>query len=412
MKLLVISQYFWPESFRINEIVDSMTSRGHEVEVLTGKPNYPEGDIFPGYKANGVFREEWGGARLLRVPLVPRGPGGAIRLVLNYVSFALTATFIGALQLRGRKYDAIFVYAPSPVTAAFPAVFLGWTKRAPVILWVQDLWPESLSATGFVKNRALLAMVRWAVKWIYKHSDLLLAQSRAFVEPIVKLAGSTPVKYYPNSVDPTFSVPAGLGELPESLKILENGFNVVFAGNIGSAQAIEVIVEAACALRELTDIRFVVIGSGNRMAWMAEEINKRKLTNISFPGRFPVAMMPAVMQNAAALLVTLTDAPIFSLTIPNKVQAYLASGRPIIACLNGEGARIVEESGAGFAVQALSAEGLVQAVLKLHKMKPEERDVLGARGRAYFMHNFEHEKLVDELLDLVRDAATRRGKLA
>ena len=389
-----------------------MMSRGHEVDVLTGKPNYPEGGVFPGYMANGVQKEEWGGARLLRVPLVPRGPGGAMRLILNYLSFALTATFIGALQLRGRQYDAIFVYAPSPITAAFPAVFLGWSKRAPVLLWVQDLWPESLSATGFVKNRALLAMVRWVVKWIYKRSDLLLAQSRAFVEPITRLAGSTPVKYYPNSVDRAFSVPAGLGELPEPLKILEQGFNVVFAGNIGSAQAIEVIVEAACALRELTDIRFVVIGSGSRMGWMAEEINKRELTNISFPGRFPVAIMPAVMQRAAALLVTLTDAPIFSMTIPNKVQAYLASGRPIIACLNGEGARIVEESGAGFAVPALCAEGLVQAVLELHKMKPEERDALGARGRAYFMQNFEHEKLVDELLNVLRDAAAGQEKVA
>jgi glycosyltransferase involved in cell wall biosynthesis len=194
--------------------------------------------------------------------------------------------------------------------------------------------------------------------------------------------------------------------------MLDHGFNVVFAGNVGSAQAVDVIVEAAKALRNQPEVRFVVIGQGSRHAWMEREVQRQGLKNLHLPGQFPVEMMPTVMRKAGALLVTLTDAPIFSRTVPNKVQAYLASGRPIIACINGEGARIVEEAGAGITLAALDVQGLVQAVLQLLKMPQLDRDAMGARGRAYFLNNFEHEKLVGELIAILKETVILKGRSA
>lgn len=392
--------------------MESVVALGHQVDVLTGKPNYPDGDVYLGYKIGGIHTEQWRGARLIRVPLMPRRTGSGKRLALNYISFVLSALLFAPLQIRGRTYEAVFVYAPSPITSALPAIFLGWIKRAPVTLWVQDLWPESLNATGHVKNPYVLRMVGLGVSWIYKHCDLLLVQSKEFVKPVSQISGATPVKYYPNSVDSGFAAASSADELPESLAMLGHGFNVVFAGNVGSAQAVEVIVEAAQALCDETEVRFVVIGQGSRHAWMEQEVQRRGLKNLHLPGRFPVEMMPAVMQKAGALLVTLTDAPIFSKTIPNKVQAYLASARPIIACLNGEGARIVEEAGAGIAVAAMDSQGLSQAVLQLFKMPQLDRDAMGKRGRAYFLDNFEHLKLVNELMAKLQETVNLKRRSA
>lgn len=396
VRILIVSQYFWPESFRINDIVKSLVEKGIEVDVLTGKPNYPEGSIYTGYSAIGCQHEQWCGAGVYRVPLVPRGAKSAFRLAINYFSFVISGLLCGPWLLRKRRYDAVFVYATSPILQAIPAIFLGWLKRSPVIIWVQDLWPESLSATGYVRNPRVLAWVGQMVRFIYRHADLLLVQSRAFEAPVSALASGKPIVYYPNSVDEAFCAPSTV--VPPHIPGLNEGFPVMFAGNIGAAQAVEVIVEAASLLRGHPDICFVVLGQGSRWEWMREEVRKRELTNLHLPGRFPVETMPGLMQQASALLVTLTDQPIFAVTVPNKVQAYMASGKPIIACLNGEGARVVTEAEAGLAVPAEDAKALADAVLQLYAMAPMERDKLGSNGRRYYKAHFGHDQLVDELI--------------
>jgi glycosyltransferase involved in cell wall biosynthesis len=258
LRVLIVSQYFWPESFRINDVAKTLLDKGVEVEVLTGKPNYPRGKVFDGYQASGCQQETYQGINIYRIPLLARGKGG-LRLALNYLSFVASGLLFAPRMLRKKRFDVIFIYAPSPILQAIPAIFLGWLKGCPVVLWVQDLWPESLSATGHVRNRAVLKLVEQAVRFIYKHSDLLLVQSRAFEEPVRALASDTPIVYYPNSVDDTFAVPAK-GELPK-VRGLGEGFSVMFAGNIGAAQAVDVIVEAASLLREHADINFVVLGT-------------------------------------------------------------------------------------------------------------------------------------------------------
>ncbi|MEW5902970.1 MAG: glycosyltransferase family 4 protein [Pseudomonadota bacterium] len=404
-----MSQYFWPEGFRINEVSKSLVEKGVQVDVLTGKPNYPEGKIFAGYRMGGCQREQYCGANISRVPLIPRGKNSSMGLALNYLSFIVSGLVFGPWLKRGRKYDVIFVYGLSPLMLALPALFLGWLKKVPVVIWVQDLWPQSLSATGYVRNRLILWAVEQVVRFIYRHADLLLVQSRAFVEPVCALASGTPIKYYPNSVDGSFAVPA-TGKSPD-VPGLEGGFSVMFAGNIGAAQGVEVIVEAATLLKEHKDIQFVVLGDGSCRQWMLQQVADRNLTNLHLPGRFPVETMPGFMQKASALLVTLADREIFAATVPNKVQAYLAAGRPIIACLPGEGARLVVEAKAGVGVKAEDGKALAEAVLGLYKMSGSERDEMGRNGRAYFYEHYDHERLVDQLIDELRGVVQKKESI-
>jgi glycosyltransferase involved in cell wall biosynthesis len=396
VRILIVSQYFWPESFRINDLVKTLLEKDVEIDVLTGKPNYPEGNIYKGYRALGCQVEEWKGATLYRLPLMPRGAKSGTRLAINYLSFVLSGLIFGPWLLRSRRYDAIFVYGISPILQAVPALFIGWLKCRPVIVWVQDLWPDSLSATGYIQNRHVLAAVRKVVRCIYRHVDLLLVQSQAFEEPVRVLASGTPITYYPNSVDDGFAKP--IAAAPPPVDGLGEGFSVMFAGNIGAAQAVGVIVEAASLLREYADINFVVLGDGSSREWMLTEVVKRGLTNLHLPGRFPVETMPGFMQKASVLLVTLADQPIFAATVPSKVQAYMAAGRPIIASLNGEGARLIVEAGAGLASPAEDAKALVDAILRIYGLSPDERKVLGDNGRRYYQEHFDHDHLVDQLI--------------
>jgi glycosyltransferase involved in cell wall biosynthesis len=300
--------------------------------------------------------------------------------------------------MRKKRPDVIFVYAPSPILQAIPGIFLGWLKGVPVVLWVQDLWPESLSATGYIKNKTILKLVEYLVRFIYRHVDLLLVQSQAFIKPVANLAMNTPIKYYPNSVEGSFSVNA----IPPNISVdalLHDAFTVIFAGNIGSAQAVGTILEAAELLKSVKDIQIVLLGDGSCRNWMLEEVKSRRLNNLHLPGKYPAQTMPWFMQNASALLVTLANKRIFSATIPNKVQAYLAAGRPIIACLNGEGARLVLDADAGVAVPAEDPDRLAQAIFSLYKMTPNELDILGNNGRNYYEKHFNHEQLMDELIE-------------
>ncbi len=404
-KVLIVSQYYWPESFRINDVAKTLVEKGIEVEVLTAKPNYPRGIIFDGYRAWGFQKEMHNGIHINRIPLIPRKSGG-FRLALNYLCFVLSGVFFAPWLLRGRKFDVIFVHGMSPILQAIPAIFLGWIKGCPVVLWVQDLWPQSLSATGYVKNKFILKLVERAVRFIYHRVDLLLVQSEAFIAPVSALASKTPVKYFPNSVDESFSVPttAVIPDVPG----LGQKFSVMFAGNIGTAQAVEVIVEAANLLKDHLDIQFVVLGDGSRRDWMLQELSRRNLSNIHMPGRFPVETMPSFMQKASVLLVTLADQEIFAATVPNKIQAYMATGRPIIACLRGEGSRLVVEAKAGLAVPAEDPAALADAVLRLHGMSVMEREQMGRQGQAYYRTHFNHDQLVEKLIVHLRNVSQER----
>jgi glycosyltransferase involved in cell wall biosynthesis len=396
MKILIFNQYFWPENFRINEIADAIHSRGHEVDVMTGKPNYPEGEFFSGYGAWGIKKDVWKKISIYRVPLIARGKKSALRIALNYLSYILSALLFAPLVLRKKKYDLIFVYGVSPIFQVVPASFLGWLKGVPVVLWVQDLWPQSAEATGYIKSSWILKALEKLVRFSYSHTDLILVQSKAFIGPVSKLAPKIPVLYYPNSVDKYFYSPKKLVDL--NIHSLKSGFTVLFAGNVGIAQSMETIVSAAEKLLSFKEIRIVIVGSGSKIDWLSKEIKQKRLTNIFLEGSYPSEIMPILMRKASVLLASLTNEPIFSLTIPNKIQAYLAVGRPIIVSMNGEGARIINEAKVGLSVPAEDAKSLANAILTMYRMTDEERFQLGENGRAYFKSNFDEDALIDDLI--------------
>lgn len=404
MKILVLSQYFWPESFIINDIVRTLDEQGHEVVVATGKPNYPDGKVFDGYRATGTQRERYlGRIEVLRVPLWPRGQGGAKNLLLNYLSFVFSGLLCLPWMLRGREFDAILVFAPSPITQAIPAILLKWLKRAKLALWVQDLWPESLAATGFIRNPRVLKAVGWMVKAIYRCCDLLLVQSQAFVEPVAHYADRAKIQYYPNSMD--ISSPKAVESVPsELLELLEQHFCVVFAGNLGTAQALETIVQAAIHLRDDPDIRLVLVGSGSRLPWLQAQKQAHGLDNLILPGRFPMEAMPSIFERSSALLVSLNAEPIFAQTIPSKIQAYLAAGRPIVAALDGEGARVVHEAKAGLASPAGQVLPLVANIRSMFALSAEARAAMGGSGQAYFTEHFEMQMQTRRLTELLEQA--------
>lgn len=396
MNILVFNQYFWPENFRINEVAHALKERGHNVEVITGKPNYPEGKFYNGYAGLGITKEIWQDIPIYRIPMIARGNKSTIKLAINYSSFIISGILFAPWMLRKKKYDVVFVYAPSPIFQVIPASFLGWLKGTPVVLWVQDLWPQSAEATGHVKSPFLLKLMETFVRFTYSGTDLLLVQSEAFVEPVAKLAPRIPIAYYPNSVEKEFYSP-DLIEAP-NIESLQKGFSVLFAGNVGAAQAMDTIVAAAVKLRNYSEIKIVVLGSGSKLDWLAQQKLDKQLDNLYLEGRYPVKTMPILMRQASALLVTLTNQPIFELTVPNKIQAYLAVGKPIIACLNGEGARIVKEANAGLTVQAEDADGLASAILELYQMSASERQIMGENGRTYFKQYFDEEMLTTRLI--------------
>jgi colanic acid biosynthesis glycosyl transferase WcaI len=413
MKILVVTQYFWPENFKINDMVVDLSGRGHDVSVLTGMPNYPEGKIYKSYLEDPTEFKAIANAKIIRVPIVPRGVN-SIQLVLNYLSFALAATLFGSYKLRHQDFDVVFVFEPSPVTVGIPACFLGWVKNAPVIFWVQDLWPESLQAIGIVRSKVILGIIAGLVRYIYKRCDLILAQSRSFIPHIKKYANDfTQVIYFPNWAEniSDLSNVVYAEEIP-----IENGsFDIMFAGNIGEAQDFPAILAAAELIKNHKRIRWLIVGDGRMADWLKNEIKKRKLQNcVLMVGRHPPERMPSFFKHANVLLVSLKDEPIFSLTIPSKLQSYLAAGKPILAMLNGEGARVLSESGSGIACPAGDAQTLADSVLKLSAMDVEELEEMGRKGFEYSNQEFNRNILITKLEQLLLitkiDKSDRRTK--
>ncbi len=408
MNVLILTQYFWPESFRINDLALALSERGHEVTVLTGMPNYPTGRLFPGYGLLRPAAEAYGRVRVLRVPLVPRGIKRGWQLVVNYLSFMLSASVLAPLRCRGR-FDVLFVYEPSPILVGIPAALLRRLKRVPVLFWVQDLWPESLRAAGGITSPAVLGTVARVARCIYRRCDRVLVQSKGFVEPVVAVgADRSRVHYLPNWAESLYRPVEVSADAPERAE-LPTGFRVMFAGNLGAAQSLETILEAARRLRTTPEIQWVVVGDGHRRSWLEERVRALELERtVHLLGPRPVAAMPRYLALGDVLLVTLRRDPIFEQTIPTKLQSYLACGRPVMAALDGEGARVVEEAGAGLTCPAEDAVALAEGIRRLHSVGEEERQRLGRCGREYFEANFERERLVTRVEQLMGEVVEER----
>jgi colanic acid biosynthesis glycosyl transferase WcaI len=397
MKILIVTQYFWPEIFRINELAFTLAKRGHEVTVLTGTPNYPEGKFFTGFGCFKRNTEVFKRVRIHRIPIVPRGKNNKIQLFLNYLSFVVSGSILGPFKCRS-KFDVIFVYEPSPITVGLPAIVFKFIKKAPLLFWVQDLWPETLSAVDVVRSKTILNIIGWLVAFIYYHCDRILIQSEGFRTSLSQYKiENEKILYFPNSAEELYRPIAKKADDKEK-ELLPYGFRIMFAGNVGAAQDFPTILKAANKLKEYEDIHWVILGDGRMKPWVEGQIDKLELKKtVHLLGKYPVESMPKFFSHADVLLATLKSEPIFDLTIPAKIQSYLACGKPIIAGIGGECARIVNESGAGISSIPENPEDLAEAVLKIYRLPFEKRQQMGQAGRDYFEKHFDGKILVKRL---------------
>jgi colanic acid biosynthesis glycosyl transferase WcaI len=410
MRILVVSQYFWPETFRINEIVLDLAGRGHDVTVLTGPPNYPAGEVFPDYVRAPHTFAGYGGAKIIRIPVVPRG-NTKLRLLANYLSFVVSGLTAGAWRLAGRPFDAILVFQASPVTSALPALLQRRLKRAPLAMWIVDLWPETLSAVGMVRSERGLGLVGRLVTFIYRRCDLILVQSMAFFASVERHVdgrdraaapalppASADIRYFPAWAEQTFEVDFNDVALAPELAPYQDTFNVMFAGNIGEGQDFPTIIAAADALRHRADIRWLIVGDGRAAAGVRADVAARNLQDrVIMLGRHEIGRMPEFFKGASALLVSLKAEPVFAMTIPGKVQSYMRSGKPVIAMLDGEGAAVIAKSGGGVTAAPGDSASLARAVSDLASRTPEALAATGAAGQRYCLQEFDRATLLTRL---------------
>jgi glycosyltransferase involved in cell wall biosynthesis len=392
MRILIVSQYFWPENFKINDFALGMQERAHEVTILTGKPNYPAGKFYPGYTFFGNRTQNYEGIKVIRAPLISRGKSKGFRLLINYFSFAFFASFTALFRVKG-VYDVIFVYEPSPITVGIPAIILKKKFRIPVFFWVQDLWPDSVESAGNIKNPAILGILNKLVITIYKHSDKIFISSRSFSRSIMnKNILSSKIVYYPNWAEDIY-----LSEIADTGKysyLIPVGFKIMFAGNIGNSQDFESIIQAAYILKNNKKIHWLIAGDGRKKKWLEEEITRLGLnTNFHILGNFPKEEMPNFFYHCDSMLVTLKKSEIFRLTVPAKIQSYLAFGKPILAMLNGEGAEIIEEAKAGISCKAGDYKQLACNVEYLLNSDKNELLKMGENAKKYYHENFDRTNL-------------------
>lgn len=387
MKVLVVCQYYKPEPFRISDICEALVEMGHSVTVVTGTPNYPEGVIYPGYENGAKADEIINGVTVHRCPLIPRKSGALYRF-LNYYSFV----FSSQKYLRGlnEDFDVVFVNQLSPVMMAQAA--LTWAKRKGkrCVLYCLDLWPESLLAGGIRKDSLIYKVFYRVSRRIYQSADQILVTSRGFVPYFEETLGLTGKKlgYLPQYAEDMF------GALPESTEP-KNTVDFLFAGNVGSLQSVETIVEAARLLQNESQIRIHIVGGGISL----ENCKKQAegLNNITFHGRRDLGEMPSFYAMADVLLITMGKDPVLSATLPGKVQSYMAAGKPVAGAIDGETARLInEEALCGACCGAEDAPALAE-ILRQMAADPDKRKEYGCNARRYYREHFQKTKFLVEL---------------
>lgn len=396
MKILLVTSHFHPENFKANDLAFELSRRGHEVTVLAPIPDYPQGKFYDGY---GVFKrrtETVNGVRIIRSLIIPRHDGSAKWLALNYLShtfFSCTrAIWLGLTK----KFDTVIVHETSPVMVAIPGVLVKKMQRIPMHFWVLDLWPESLTAAGGINNRHILNIFGGLTKWLYKNSDNILICSKGFRNSINDKGDfDKKINYFPNWVD------AGLTENTDySIPELPKGFNVLFAGNIGDAQDMPHVLDAA-KLLDGTGINIILVGDGRKKEWVESYIAEKHIRNVYVMGRYPLEAMSTFFSKADVLFLSLKNSPIFGLTVPAKLQSYMSSGKPIVAMINGEGASLINDADCGWSVPAEESEQLANLILEVSKKDKSILAEKGLNGKRYGDRYFRFETCIDNLEEFI-----------
>lgn len=370
MKILINTQYFWPETFRINDVVIFLEERGYSVDILTGKPNYPDGSLFKEYRDNPSKFETYSKSRIYRIPIFLRGKSTSISLFFNYCSYVMSAIFFGTFILRNKKYDVIITFATSPITVAIPGIYFSWIKNTKHILWVLDLWPDILKELNILKNQFIFIFLNKIVNYIYNKADIILAQSKSFQKIISsRTKDKSKTIYFPSWSEEITEKKILDQDIIES-GIYKNKFNIVFTGNLGDAQNFDKIIDSAELLKDHDDIQWIIIGSGRRLDSIKDEIKKRELKNFILLGYRPASEMSFFHNIASILLVSLKSGNYLSCTIPGKLSTYMESNKFILGFLNGEAAELIKKSKVGMVVHPDNAAALANKIVEL-KNNPE-----------------------------------------
>ncbi|SIO22074.1 Glycosyltransferase involved in cell wall bisynthesis [Parasphingorhabdus marina DSM 22363] len=404
LKIAFISQYFHPEPFSNTDMVRALLENGHSVDVFCCVPNYPAGEFYEGYSNRDRREEELHGANVYRAWTLPRGKS-KIALLLNYLTFPVTASWQIARKLK--QADVALVSMPSPLTQAIAGIFLKRTKGVPLVYWVQDIWPESPILTLNLKSALIVKPLEWICGWIYRQADLVLVQSKQFPAMIERFdVQSNKIRFLPNTAPEEYAPKTRDESKDEACLVPQNGFRLMFAGNIGESQDFDTLIEAARLLRAETALVWVIIGGGRGL-----ESARKRITDLGledqflFLGRHPMNRMPNFFSHADAMLVSLKDNAIFNLTVPFKMQCYLACGKPIVGSLNGEGARILEQSGAGYVAEASSPAKLAETIRKMVSSSAAERQKMSELARTYFLERYSRDKVYGDLIAWLREAS-------
>ena len=385
MKILVISQYYYPEPFRIADICEALVEKGHCVDVVTSLPNYPMGEIYDGYKDKSHKDEEINGVKVHRVFTLGRKTG-ALRRFLNYYAFQIASTkYASSLD---DKYDVVFVYQLSPVMMAQAAIKYKKKHNKKMLMYCLDLWPDSLTLGGIKKNSVIYNYYKKLSRRIYGSADRILVSSRSFCRYFEDMFNirDDKVDYLPQYAEDVFC---------PSEKTENDFINITFAGNIGTTQSIETILYSAEKLKD-ENIVFNFYGEGSGLQKMKKLKEKLQLDKVFFYGRISIDEVPPKYAESDALIVTLSDNNVLSMSFPGKIQSYMAAGKPIIAAVNGEAAHIIKEAECGCCAPAEDVDGLVSCIKEFIK---SDKEILGRNARKYYEENFRKEKFISKFIE-------------
>ena len=395
--ILIISQYFYPEQFRINDIAAEWVKRGYKVTVLTGIPNYPKGKFFEGYGWFKKRREAWNGVDIIRLPITARG-NSSFGLICNYLSFVVSG-YIWKIFTR-LKPDTIFTYEVSPMTQALIGVWLSKKRKIPNHLYVTDLWPQNVEIITGIHNKLIIGPISRMVNYIYRHCDRIFISSKSFRNDISSRIGCNEkesdekIVYWPQYAEDFYKP---LKDAPKNEIPSDGIFNIVFAGNLGYAQGLGILAEVAEQLREKDLlVRFNMIGDGRYKPELEEKIKKSGTGQFfNFIDRKPAEKIPEYFFFADALLICLSKSEVFSMTIPAKTQSCMACGKPILVSADGEVQRIIKDSYSGLVSDAEDVDGLTQNIIQMMRLTQEERAELGRNALRYSQENFNKSRLLD-----------------
>ena len=399
MRILILTQNYIPEpDTKMHILATGLLKRGHQVTVITAFPNYPQGKIYPGYKQRLWLRENIDGVRVIRLPLYPNRSRSALKRMANYMSFAVSASALGP-ALCGPA-DVMLAYHP-PASLAVPARTIGLFRRLPLVYEIQDMWPETLEATGISKNRWVFRVVDRMCHFAYGQASAITVITPGYKSNLIeKGVPSHKIHVLMNwgyegefqPAEPDVDLARQLG--------LEGRFNIVYAGNMGPAQGLFNVLDAADLLTDLTDVQFVLVGDGLDRPKLEKAVKERELSNVRLLPRMPMSQMPSLYSIADSLLIHLTNDSLFEITIPGKTQSYLGSGRPLMVSVSGAAADLILKAGAGVVARPSDPADLARVVRELYHMPAAEREAMGNSGRDYYLKNLTPEVLIDRYEDL------------